>query len=706
MSSPRRHLLVVDDDAAAVALTQAALRKAGFDVTVALNGEQAFSLFGAGQFDLVLLDVEMPGLDGHEVCRQLRAKAGPLLPIVMLTGRDDVDSVDRAYQAGATDFIGKPVNWSLLGYRVKYFLRSYDASLALQTAEARNSALLDAIPDALLELDVEGRHIAYQSRSASELLLPGQSLVGRSLSDVLPVEAAQLCLQALREAERRGVSTGQQISLVLPRGTVWYELSAARKSAAEGRRADYVLVARDITERLAAEHRIRRLAYVDTLTGLPNRTRFYQLFAGALEDARQQRLEMALIAIDLDDFKRINDTLGHSVGDELLRQTAARLDEAMGVRRAAHLSRLGGDEFTVLLSNVIDSAEAKECAELIRQALVKPMRLAQHDVLVTPSVGIAMYPADGQDDETLLKNADLAMYFAKRRGGGGVAAFEPSMNAQALQRLTMEAQLRTALSNNELSLVYQPQFHLGSGVISGIEALLRWSNPHLGTVPPNEFVPVAEATGLILPIGEWVLRTVCAQAKRWLQEGLDPARIAINISGVQLSQAELPVLIGQVLQQAGLPPKHLEIEITESLLMHDEDLADARLQRLKQLGIGIAIDDFGTGYSNFRRLKDFPIDRLKIDRSFIHRLQSAAADCAIVTAIITMAKALQLEVVAEGIEDVQQMLFLQAEDCDQGQGYLLSRPLSAADAEALLRRAKAHGEELGRTARLRTFMRV
>jgi diguanylate cyclase (GGDEF)-like protein/PAS domain S-box-containing protein len=713
MPVPKR-ILVVDDDDVALALMQAALQKAGFAVGTAIDGRDALHQFRAGSYDMVMLDVDMPGLNGHEVCAALRHEAGALLPIVMVTGMDDVGSVDTAYLAGATDFISKPINWALIGHRARYLLRGYQTVLDLRAAEARMTAVLTALPDLLFEIDIDGRYIQYHPPRSELLAPPSENYIGKTVEEVLPPQAALVCMSAVREAYDTGLSAGKQLELKLPQGALWFELSVSRKATDDRNKPHFVVLARDITERRAAEDRIRRLAYFDALTGLPNREHFRTRVVTALEVARRRQGQLALLCIDLDNFKRINDTLGHSVGDELLRIMALRMREALRggdeLGRGAparvddeDLSRLGGDEFMVLLPEMTSPERAGIVADRMVRTMMQPMLLAQHQVLVTPSIGVAVFPADGDDYETLVRNADLAMYFAKRQGPGTFVFFDSAMNVSALKRLTLEAKLRGAIAGNELSLHYQPQFDLATGLIAGMEALLRWNNAELGEVPPSEFIPVAEETGLILPIGEWVLRTACAQAKAWHDERLPVARIAVNVSGLQLSQRGFTELVSRVLHDTGLPPELLELEITEGVVMQDEGSAEHVLKELKAIGVEIAIDDFGTGYSSFSRLRDFPIDRLKIDRAFVQRVQSCGEDRAIATAIIAMAKTLRLEVVAEGVEEFAQLLVLQEENCTLAQGFLLGRPLPAAEALQLLRRL-SHNSDGTRTQRLKRLL--
>jgi diguanylate cyclase len=461
-----------------------------------------------------------------------------------------------------------------------------------------------------------------------------------------------------------------------------------------------------------AERRIVRLAYFDTLTGLPNREQSHNRLVGALQAAKEKGGNLAVLYLDLDNFKRVNDTLGHAVGDELLCVVADRLrgslrygsDSVAGSNstRSGDIARLGGDEFMVLLPNLRTTVDAGAVAERLILALREPMQLASNSLVVTPSVGIAIYPQDGADAETLLRNADLAMYFAKRRSPGTFAYFDVSMNATALHRFTIEEQLRGALERNEFSLQYQPQFDVRTGSISGVEALLRWTNAELGAVSPVEFIPVAEETGLILAIGKWALRTACQQAQAWRDESLPVQRMAVNVSGRQFALAEYPNEVAEVLKETGLPPAVLELEITESVVMADEAWAEKAINQLKALGISLAIDDFGTGYSSFGRLRHFAVDRLKIDRSFVTSITEGSDDRAIAAAIIAMSRSLHINVTAEGVENFPQLTFLQEQDCQDAQGFLLSRPLQADAARELLRRVNEMGDA-SRTQRLRVI---
>jgi len=444
-----------------------------------------------------------------------------------------------------------------------------------------------------------------------------------------------------------------------------------------------------------AEKRIRQLAYYDDLTGLQNRKSFRLAVSAAIELAKEQHQCCAVLHLDLDHFKRVNNALGRAAGDELLRTVATRLSATLregdlitrsnrNVDAETLVARLGGDEFTVLLPEIGKKENAGVVIERLLAELSMPVKLQHCELLVTPSAGIAIYPHDGKDADTLLKNADLAMYHSKRRSPGSYTFFDESMNALSMKRLTMEGLLRRAIENNEFIVHYQPQFDVSEGTVVGMEALLRWNCPELGLVGPGEFISIAEESGLILPIGEWVLREALRQAQEWREEGLPLRTIAVNVSMLQFMQREFAGLVALVLTEIGLPASCVELEITESMLFRDESTSIQAIESLRAVGVNIAIDDFGTGYSSLSRLKKYLVHRLKIDRSFITGIPGREDDVAITSAIIGMAHTLGLKVVAEGIETEAQLDYLRRQKCDEAQGFLLGRPLDAKAARSFL----------------------
>lgn len=447
--------------------------------------------------------------------------------------------------------------------------------------------------------------------------------------------------------------------------------------------------------RRRAENRIRQLAYYDEVTQLPNRALFLERLGQALAAAQRHHRPMALLFLDLDNFKRINDSLGHAIGDLLLTEAARRLASNLRASDAVALdrvragkelvARLGGDEFTVLLPELNHAEAAGEVAHRLITALSQPLQLGGHEIAITASIGIAVFPDDGTDVDSLVKHADMAMYFTKREGRNGFRFYNESMSSRALERLTMEQGLRRALERGEFALHYQPQMDIATGTVSGVEALLRWHSPELGDLLPADFIALAEETGLILPIGDWVLRTACAQCQAWRDAGLAVPRVAVNVSARQFSQPGFAASVAKVLAGSGLDPGALELEITENLLMNNGDSALQTLLELKKLGVQLAIDDFGTGYSSLSYLKQFPIDRLKIDRAFVNGVKTDAQDRALTTAIISMADSMELKVTAEGIETAGQLQFLETLHCGEAQGFFLSRPLTVSKAEVFLR---------------------
>ncbi len=699
MNERRYTILVVDDDADARLVMRAALRKAGFDVRMAEGGHDALRQFRSDPCDLVMLDVEMPDLGGNEVCTLLRAEAGPLLPIVMVTGMDDVASVEAAYQHGATDFIAKPVHWALIGHRVRYIFRSHQALLDLRAAEARNAAVLNAIPDLLFEVDIDGRYLDYRAPRSELPAAPGPTWIGRTVAEMLPPAEAAVCMVALRSALESGFSHGAQIELPAEGGMAWFEWSVSRKAVAEGEKPRFIVLSRDITDRKVAEARVARLAYYDSLTGLPNRQSFLDRVDREIQRAEQQHERLAVLFMDLDGFKTVNDTLGHAAGDVVLQRTAERLRDGLrpadllsrvtgfgdlsGGHLQLELARLGGDEFTALLLNIDRPDDAVIVAHRIGQLMRKPFLVEGREVNLSASIGIALYPEDGADGATLLKHADTAMYHAKNSGRDNAQIYRSSLTRKIMERMELDVSMRAALEHNEFHLVYQPQVDVVSGRIDSVEALIRWSHPTRGLVPPLEFISLAEENGLIERIGAWVLETACLQAASWQKDGLSVC-VAVNLSPLQFGPSNLPELVMRALAQANLAPEFLELEVTEGAFMENLAATRATLQALRDQGVRIALDDFGTGYSSLGYLTRMPIGHIKIDRCFVTALLEGGESEAIVRAVLAMASSLGMRVTAEGVETIEQARVLKAMACDYMQGYYFSRPVAAAQIPALL----------------------
>jgi diguanylate cyclase (GGDEF)-like protein len=557
---------------------------------------------------------------------------------------------------------------TVVGSQVGQFLKRKQAEQVLRHSEARFRALTELSSDWYWEQDADGRFTCVEGRGAARI----KQFLGRR-SDELGYSA-----EGGWETHRAAKANRQPFrDLMLSHGTGddvrFVCVSGEPVFAADGSFKGYRGVSRDVTQRRRAEERIRYLALHDGLTGLPNRTMFGQILAREIESARRYGRCFAVLFIDVDRFKTINDSLGHAAGDELLCEIAARL---VGALRASDVvARLGGDEFVVLLQETQTEDEVSAVARKILCAVMRPIMAGGHECRVTSSIGVSMFPADAQDEAALMKNADLAMYMAKEAGKNNHQRYSKESRTRALERMSIEMHLRRALERGELSLHYQAQLDLATHRICGVEALLRWNSPELGAVSPATFIPVAEETGMIVPIGLWVLRAACRQSTAWQRQGLPPVRMAVNLSPRQFAEPGLTADIAAVLQETGLAPQLLELEITEGMVMRDTERTVQLLQDIKSLGVGLAIDDFGTGYSSLAQLRRFPIDTLKVDRSFIREITRNAEDKAITEAIITMGRTLSLTVVAEGVETPEQLALLRDKACDQIQGYHFSRPI-------------------------------
>jgi len=685
-------VLVVDDDATMRMLVGEALAPGGLEVAEAADGHAALEALRRRPPDLVLLDVQMPGPDGFAVCDEIRRHPPSAdTPVVMMTGLDDVDSIRRAYEVGATDFVTKPINWLILGHRVRYLLRASANGAELRRSRERlaNAQRLARMGSWRLELQTQELHASDELLALSGLPPSSGPLHRDTFFEMVHAEDRGPVFDAALRCVRDGTPLHIDHRIVLPDGTERILHSHAERIVDEnGEGLALEGTAQDVTERKRAEEQIRYLAYHDSLTGLGNRRLFKERLSMAVTQARRNEWLVGVLFLDLDHFKRINDTLGHSVGDQLLQGVADRL--VASVREtdlvARHelpsaISRLGGDEFTILLAAIQDPQDLAKVARRILDALSRPFHLGDHEVVISGSIGITAWPEDGADAEVLLRNADTAMYHAKEQGRNNYQFYAQSMNAVALRRLILEGQLRRALEQGEFELHYQPKVSLRDGSITGLEALLRWRDPKLGLVMPADFIPIAEETGLIGPLGDWVARRVCRQIADWTRRGLAPLPVSINLSAQQFRSDKLVEQLWGALRESSVDPHRLELEITESTLMHDPARVVAQLEELRALGIIVSLDDFGTGYSSLSTLRRLPVDVLKVDRSFVREIGSRADDAALAAAIVSMGKALRLRVVAEGVEREEQRALLAAWGCDEMQGFLFSPALPPEELE-------------------------
>lgn len=681
--SPEERLpaLVIDDDRAVRMLACALLEETGFAVEQASDGMDGLSAFERLKPSIVLLDVVMPRMDGFSVCKAIRnSPEGQHIPILMMTGLDDIESINSGYQAGATDFITKPINWAILRHRLRYMWRANLIGDDLRKSETKNRALINALPDLLLHVAKDGRILALRAPDGFDRIFHPDKMISKRIEDAFPGDVSRPIMKHLKRAMSKGGVQFFEHRFDIDEKTYYLDWRIVSNGGEEA-----LAIVRDITERKQTEERVMRLAYHDSLTGLLNRHSFKDLLAQALAQAERHKRYVATLFLDLDRFKRINDTLGYNVGDLLLQGIAERVQECVrkGDRAARQtcqvgsctVSRLGGDEFTILLPEIKQVQDAAMVARRLLDTTARPFLLAGHEIFVTGSIGITVYPLDGEDADTLLKNADAAMYSAKEQGRNNFQFYSESMNASSYKRLALEISLRKALDREEFLAFYQPQIEIASGKITGMEALMRWKHPEIGLVPPNDFIPLAEETGLIVSMGEWVLIAACVHNKALQDMGLPPKRVAVNISGFQFRRQSLVNTVKKALNISGLDPSYLELELTESAIMKNMEETSGILHELKSMGLRVAIDDFGTGYSSLAYLKRFPLDILKIDRSFIMNIPGDQDNAAIAAAIIAMAHTMNLEVIAEGVETQEQFAFLREQGCDGVQGFLFSPAL-------------------------------
>jgi diguanylate cyclase (GGDEF)-like protein/PAS domain S-box-containing protein len=802
--------LIVDDERFMRVTLRDMLEASGYSVLEAASGPEALKMVRQEPPDFILLDIVMPGMDGFQTCAELRRlPESKDLPILMVTSLEDAETINRAYAVGATDYLPKPVNGSLLRHHLRYVLRASRLFDELRQKEKRLAAaqriarmgnweweagpgelhcsaealrifgwpsaeaasglalLLDRVhpedrervEDALDEALADGhpgdldhrillpggdvRHVQTQMEAAvdslgrterltgtvqditerklfeEKLLLAGKvfdhssEMIMIADADFLLIDVNPACCrltgfdrQELIGGDIRTLQSSHQdehfarrIMETLGQSGRWQgELWSRRRDgetfpalvaisavkSETGAVSHYVAVASDISKLRDTEARLQHLTQFDPLTDLPNRLLFQDRLEQALIHAARNSGVVGVLSLDLDNFKEINDTLGFQAGDQVLQMVARRV--ASRVRKSDSVARLGSDEFAVILRELNRNESGALVAQRILEVLNKPFALAGKEFYLTASIGLALYPDDAEAGEELARKAGAAMDFAKQQGKNRYQFFSAELNSRAHERLLLKTGLRRALERHEFLLHYQAKFDSQSGTLSGVEALVRWQHPDRGLVPPLQFIPLAEEAGLIVPLGEEVLRLACAQNRDWRQRGFAPLRVAVNLSAHQFRDAALVEVVARVLAETGLPATALELEITESALMLDTYRAYDTLCKFKEMGITIALDDFGTGYSSLSYLKRFPVDTLKIDYTFVKNIFANAEDAAIVKAIIAMARSLKMRTIAEGVETEEQRVFLREQGCDEVQGYVAGMPAPAVEVERFLLR--------------------
>ncbi|MFT6624679.1 MAG: diguanylate cyclase (GGDEF)-like protein [Cycloclasticus sp.] len=684
-------ILIVDDDPAIRLLMKHALSDNQFKIFEAESAEQAIELFKQHSPDLTLLDVTMDGMDGFECCAELRKlPCTQQKAIVMVTALDHPEDIEKAFECGATDFMTKPLKWALFNHRVRYILKANQNLVELKSNQDKLAKAQTIARIGSWEWDFETSFAECSDELYRLLGLDPQStsINYEVLSPLIhPADVEHFKSTVIPAVKNK---TGYEIEYRINRGEdVVYIHDKAE--VLNGRLSG---IMHDISSRKKSEQEVAYYAYYDTLTELPNRRLFINQLESAISTAKRREERMSLLFIDLDRFKQVNDSYGHHVGDELLCQAADRIKECVrmsdviGVAKNADSSdenkvaRLAGDEFTVILCEV----NAVENVAIIAQRLInrfkEPFDIDGNQAQISVSIGVAFYPDDGIDVDTLLQHADAAMYHAKEQGRNNYQLFSAEMNKFLQDQLKIEMDLKQALSDgDQLVLHFQPQINTNTQLITGFEALVRWQHPTKGLLFPLEFIGLAETSGLIVEMGQWILTEACCQAKKWQDAHGKNYQMAVNLSALQFNKDCLPSQIEQAISVSGLDPKLLELEITETAIIHDVSEAIPLLFELKKLGIKLAIDDFGTGYSSLSYLKNFPIDTLKIDKSFIDEIVNNVKDAAIAHTIVQLASNLGLSTVAEGVEYLEQQVVLQEMGCGQIQGYLFSKPMSPASIE-------------------------
>ena len=705
----RPRILIVDDVHENLHALMNILRE-DYVITAATNGERALELAQRQpQPDLILLDIKMPDMDGYSVLAAL--KIDPVtaeIPVIFVTALAEAADEARGFALGVADYITKPVNPDLLKTRVRNQLElaryrkhpvMFDISAHTDPTHLPSLLVVDDIPDNIHEL-LEALKDEYRIMVACNGTKALEVLQGSTPPDLVLLDIMMPEMDGYEVCRRiKATPVGNRIPVMF---VTVVEATQDKVKGFELGAADYITKPFDIDEVRArirthlelarlrhflenvvaqrtamlqvSEEKYRILAHRDPLTGLPNRVLFAELLAHAIQHAETSKTEFSLLKVDLDNFSSINDSLGYNLGDQLLIEVAKRLQDLLPESDA--IARIGGDEFNILLDNS-EGMPIDLMAQRMIDTLAEPFSLSGHSVCVGSRIGIALYPSDGNTAEMLQSSADAALHQAKAQGRGVLSFFSPEMTSKAKRRLTLESDLRHALERGELRLYYQPQVDLISGEIVGLEALVRWQHPERGLIPPGEFIPLAEESGLVVPLGSWVLREACRQIKRWSNIGLRPRQTAVNVSAVQLSRGHLTESVKEALAETGILPEQLELEITESFVMVDRDQSLKSLVEIKALGVRLSIDDFGTGYSSLGYLQRLEVHKLKVDMSFVRDMTTNSGNASIVKAVIALGHSLGLEVIAEGVEEQGQARYLRSLQCDVMQGYLISRPMPA-----------------------------
>jgi len=684
----KKSILVIDDDEMTRLLINQVLTKDIYHIIEAKDGVEGVALFDLHSPDLVLLDVELPKLNGFEVCQIIRDKEkGKRIPIIMITGMDDTKSIENAYRLGATDFMIKPINWSLFHHHLLYILRNSNYYKSLKESESRLEYAQQIAKLGYWELEGEQGYLFLSKQLSKMLMLPSFKFENGSdvlLSLIYPPE--RLYIQnVISKAFNDGKAFKLDIRVQLANEDLLYvQLQGQLLEAPRDGVPVLSGIMQDISELKASQERLVHVAHHDSLTNLPNRVLFRQQLESAMQRADRLNKKVALLFIDLNRFKQVNDSLGHEAGDLLLREVASRFTGV--IRQSDVVARFGGDEFAILLDSIENLQQLPTFIKRFQALFEVPFKINNENLYIDSSVGISIYPDNGLNSSELLRNADTAMYQAKKSEKDSVFFYSSDLTETTVKRWSIENELREAIDKNQFKLLYQPKVCSNSQSMSGVEALIRWPRENNSPIYPSDFIPIAEETGLIIPLGKWVIEEAVRQLKAWENTPCQHLSIAVNVSSRQLYEEGFHEFVVATLNAAIVSPTKLEIEVTEEHLVptNQEKTIKETLKKLTDIGIKISIDDFGTGYSSLSQLKSMPISILKIDKTFIDHIPDNKQDVAIIKSIISLAKNLQLEVVAEGVETIEQLICLRDHHCENIQGYYYSRPVSEIEIKSLV----------------------
>jgi diguanylate cyclase (GGDEF)-like protein/PAS domain S-box-containing protein len=668
-------IMVVDDSMFMRSTFRGFLENEGYEVIEAENGMEALYLFGKLKPNIILMDYVMPGISGATTCAKLqKLPEGKHTTVIMITSLEDEASVNMAFESGATDYISKPINWAVLRQRLNRSIKEKNTERTLKQSEAFARSIIDHAVEGILTLDMEGV-IRYINPAAEKTFgYMSKEIIGKNINTIFP-RLTYNDFNYFNKEDKASDTNREAIGYKKDSSAVPIELTISKFSVDD--EIHFTIIMRDITERKRYEETIKFQAFYDSLTGLPNRALLKERISIEMSHCKQMKQKLAVMFLDLDRFKLINDTLGHDVGDKMLKEIALRLKNC--VRQDDTIARIGGDEFVALLPGLVHEENVVQVASKILEAIRQPILIDNHELYLTISIGIAIYPEDGENDEALLTNADVAMYRAKEDGKNSFQLYTPALNEKALERLALENSLRRALEYNEFVVHYQPKVDGKTEEVVGMEALIRWQHPNWGLVPPLRFIPIAEETGLIKPIGEWVLRTACTHNKSLQNAGFPPLTIAVNLSSRQFELQDLTNVVSKILEETGLAAEYLELEITESIAMQSIDHTLKTISQLREMGVKFSIDDFGTGYSSLSQLNNFSVNKLKIDKSFVEKVDGNKDNSIIASSVLALGKSLELTVVAEGVETEEQVNFFKTNNCDEMQGYFFGKPMTNED---------------------------